>query len=229
MRLSYCYPEPDQIREGVRRLARVIEAELDLHSTFDRVDTGTFRAIAAPAGTRRRAHRRPGQQRQLRGRPMSETAAPAPARRDGDRAAPAARRRPGRRTDLRARGQPVLRHPGGGGAGARRSGRRAPRRRRRAAARPGRRTRRTRSSSPCTARRARTAPCGPSSTWPACPTSAPRPRPAGWPGTSPPRSPSSARPGCHDARLGRPAAQHLPGARRRRGAGPDGRPARACR
>jgi len=45
MRLSYCYPEPDQIREGVRRLARVIEAELDLHSTFDSVDTGTFRAI----------------------------------------------------------------------------------------------------------------------------------------------------------------------------------------
>ncbi|MGZ4538036.1 MAG: PLP-dependent aminotransferase family protein, partial [Blastococcus sp.] len=45
MRLSYCYPEPDQIREGVRRLARVIEAELDLHSTFDRVDTGSFRAI----------------------------------------------------------------------------------------------------------------------------------------------------------------------------------------
>jgi hypothetical protein len=45
MRLSYCYPEPDHIREGVRRLARVIEAELDLHSTFDKVDTGTFRAI----------------------------------------------------------------------------------------------------------------------------------------------------------------------------------------
>jgi 2-aminoadipate transaminase len=48
MRLSYCYPEPDQIREGVRRLARVIEAELDLHSTFDTVDTGAFRAIARP-------------------------------------------------------------------------------------------------------------------------------------------------------------------------------------
>jgi DNA-binding transcriptional MocR family regulator len=47
MRLSYCYPEPDQIREGVRRLARVIEAEMDLHSTFDRVDTGSFRAIRA--------------------------------------------------------------------------------------------------------------------------------------------------------------------------------------
>jgi hypothetical protein len=48
MRLSYCYPEPDQIREGVRRLARVIEAELDLHSTFDGVDTGTFRAVSGP-------------------------------------------------------------------------------------------------------------------------------------------------------------------------------------
>jgi 2-aminoadipate transaminase len=48
MRLSYCYPEPAQIREGVRRLARVIEAELDLHSTFDAVDTGTFRAVSAP-------------------------------------------------------------------------------------------------------------------------------------------------------------------------------------
>ena len=46
MRLSYCCPEPDQIREGVRRLARVIEAELDLHSTFDGVDTGTFRAVS---------------------------------------------------------------------------------------------------------------------------------------------------------------------------------------
>jgi DNA-binding transcriptional MocR family regulator len=34
LRLSYCYPEPDRIREGVRRLAAVIEAELDLLSTF---------------------------------------------------------------------------------------------------------------------------------------------------------------------------------------------------
>jgi hypothetical protein len=48
MRLSYCFPEPDMIREGVRRLARVIEAELDLHSTFDKVDTGTFRTIGRP-------------------------------------------------------------------------------------------------------------------------------------------------------------------------------------
>jgi len=50
MRLSYCYPEPDQIREGVRRLARVVEAELDLHSTFDGVDTGTFRAVSGGPG-----------------------------------------------------------------------------------------------------------------------------------------------------------------------------------
>jgi DNA-binding transcriptional MocR family regulator len=34
MRLSYCYPEPDRIREGVRRLATVLERELDLRATF---------------------------------------------------------------------------------------------------------------------------------------------------------------------------------------------------
>jgi len=34
LRLSYCYPEPDRIREGVRRLAGVVESELDLVSTF---------------------------------------------------------------------------------------------------------------------------------------------------------------------------------------------------
>jgi len=34
MRLSYCYPTPDRIREGVRRLAGVIEAELELRETF---------------------------------------------------------------------------------------------------------------------------------------------------------------------------------------------------
>ncbi|HEY0891333.1 MAG TPA: PLP-dependent aminotransferase family protein [Nocardioides sp.] len=38
MRLSYCYPTPDRIREGVRRLAGVLEAEIELHSTFG---TGT--------------------------------------------------------------------------------------------------------------------------------------------------------------------------------------------
>ena len=34
LRLSYCYPPPERIREGVRRLAAVIEGELELARTF---------------------------------------------------------------------------------------------------------------------------------------------------------------------------------------------------
>jgi 2-aminoadipate transaminase len=34
MRLSFCYPTPERIREGVRRLAGVIEAEIELRETF---------------------------------------------------------------------------------------------------------------------------------------------------------------------------------------------------
>jgi DNA-binding transcriptional MocR family regulator len=34
LRLSYCYPEPDRIREGVRRLAGVLEAELEIAEVF---------------------------------------------------------------------------------------------------------------------------------------------------------------------------------------------------
>jgi 2-aminoadipate transaminase len=34
LRLSYCYPSPERITEGVRRLARVLEAELDVLHTF---------------------------------------------------------------------------------------------------------------------------------------------------------------------------------------------------
>ncbi len=34
MRLSYCYPTPERIREGVRRLVGVIEEELELRATF---------------------------------------------------------------------------------------------------------------------------------------------------------------------------------------------------
>lgn len=34
MRLAYCFPTPDRIREGVRRLAVVIEAEVELLETF---------------------------------------------------------------------------------------------------------------------------------------------------------------------------------------------------
>lgn len=39
MRLSYCFPEPDRIREGVRRLAGVIEQELQLRDTFGTTPT----------------------------------------------------------------------------------------------------------------------------------------------------------------------------------------------
>jgi DNA-binding transcriptional MocR family regulator len=34
LRLSYCYPDPDRIREGVRRLAVVLEAEIEVLNTF---------------------------------------------------------------------------------------------------------------------------------------------------------------------------------------------------
>ncbi|WP_296602736.1 PLP-dependent aminotransferase family protein [Nocardioides sp.] len=34
MRLSFCYPTPERIREGVRRLAGVLEAEMELRQTF---------------------------------------------------------------------------------------------------------------------------------------------------------------------------------------------------
>lgn len=34
MRLSYCYPTPERIREGIRRLATVVDAELGLLETF---------------------------------------------------------------------------------------------------------------------------------------------------------------------------------------------------
>jgi DNA-binding transcriptional MocR family regulator len=34
LRLSYCFPEPARIREGVRRLAEVVGTEIELHSTF---------------------------------------------------------------------------------------------------------------------------------------------------------------------------------------------------
>ncbi len=44
LRLSYCYPTPDRIREGVRRLAGVLEEELDLRSTF-----GTFASPGSAA------------------------------------------------------------------------------------------------------------------------------------------------------------------------------------
>jgi DNA-binding transcriptional MocR family regulator len=46
LRLSYCYPEPERIREGVRRLAAVIEGELELAQTF-----GTTHSLNAVTGS----------------------------------------------------------------------------------------------------------------------------------------------------------------------------------
>ena len=51
LRLSYCYPTPERIREGVRRLAGVLEAELELQRHV-RPTLGRVAAVAA-ADTRR--------------------------------------------------------------------------------------------------------------------------------------------------------------------------------
>jgi 2-aminoadipate transaminase len=45
LRLSYCYPTPERIREGVRRLAAVLESEMDLARTFGSVGP---RSISGP-------------------------------------------------------------------------------------------------------------------------------------------------------------------------------------
>lgn len=49
MRLSFCYPTPEQIREGVRRLVGAIEGELDLHATFGTTRTTPTQGSQAPA------------------------------------------------------------------------------------------------------------------------------------------------------------------------------------
>jgi DNA-binding transcriptional MocR family regulator len=51
MRLSYCYPSPERIREGVRRLAGVVESELELVQTFGAApapDRSVRRELANP-------------------------------------------------------------------------------------------------------------------------------------------------------------------------------------
>jgi DNA-binding transcriptional MocR family regulator len=51
MRLSYCYPTPERIREGVRRLATVIDAELEVLDTFGHVRAaGSAREAARGSG-----------------------------------------------------------------------------------------------------------------------------------------------------------------------------------
>jgi 2-aminoadipate transaminase len=48
LRLSYCFPEPERIREGVRRLAGVVEAELDLLATFGPTQRPSRSACSTP-------------------------------------------------------------------------------------------------------------------------------------------------------------------------------------
>jgi 2-aminoadipate transaminase len=40
LRLSYCYPEPERIREGVRRLSTVLDEEVELRATFGATGPG---------------------------------------------------------------------------------------------------------------------------------------------------------------------------------------------
>ena len=49
LRLSYCYPEPDRIREGVRRLAGVIAGELEVATTFGLSGSARGTATATPS------------------------------------------------------------------------------------------------------------------------------------------------------------------------------------
>ncbi|WP_328613246.1 PLP-dependent aminotransferase family protein [Amycolatopsis sp. NBC_00355] len=49
MRLSYCYPTPERIREGVRRLAAVLESEMDLARTFGNVSARQIQGPPNPS------------------------------------------------------------------------------------------------------------------------------------------------------------------------------------
>jgi hypothetical protein len=49
MRLSYCYPTPERITEGVRRLATVLESEMDLARTFGNVGTRRIQGPQTPS------------------------------------------------------------------------------------------------------------------------------------------------------------------------------------
>jgi 2-aminoadipate transaminase len=48
LRLSYCFPPPDRIREGVRRLAAVIEHEIELRNTFGPLNLGRGSGVESP-------------------------------------------------------------------------------------------------------------------------------------------------------------------------------------
>ncbi|MCU1624938.1 MAG: putative transcriptional regulator, GntR family [Frankiales bacterium] len=49
LRLSYCFPEPARIEEGVRRLAGVVEAELELLATFGPTLTDRVLGASTPS------------------------------------------------------------------------------------------------------------------------------------------------------------------------------------
>lgn len=48
MRLSFCFPTPDRIREGVRRLAEVVNHEYELHQTFGLATSPTHHRSVGP-------------------------------------------------------------------------------------------------------------------------------------------------------------------------------------
>ena len=48
LRLSYCFPEPGRIREGVRRLAEVVGTEIELRATFGTVPDARHPSGAGP-------------------------------------------------------------------------------------------------------------------------------------------------------------------------------------
>ena len=49
MRLSFCYPEPVEIREGVRRLSEVVSRDLELLEIFGPTTTRSPEGVSAPA------------------------------------------------------------------------------------------------------------------------------------------------------------------------------------
>ena len=52
MRLSYCFPTPERIREGVRRLATVVEEEMKMRAVFGTAAPGAAPGVSwTPAGT----------------------------------------------------------------------------------------------------------------------------------------------------------------------------------
>ncbi|MDN4473873.1 PLP-dependent aminotransferase family protein [Demequina zhanjiangensis] len=49
LRLSFCYPTPDRIREGIRRLASVVDAELETVRIFGTAGSGSAETVEFPS------------------------------------------------------------------------------------------------------------------------------------------------------------------------------------